>query len=114
MPTILVSGATGQQGGAVVDALINSQVPGLHIRALTRNPDSAVAQSLAARSVEPIRGDLQNKESLLIALKGCDAAYLVTDFRNANDVPGELIQGRTFIDAAKEAGMYLNCNSQVM
>ncbi|MYS49903.1 NmrA family NAD(P)-binding protein, partial [Streptomyces sp. SID6013] len=47
--TIAVFGATGQQGGAVVDALLDHKA---RVRALVRDPRSDRAQALAARGVE--------------------------------------------------------------
>ncbi|KAG5745334.1 hypothetical protein H9Q70_011966 [Fusarium xylarioides] len=81
MPTILVVGATGQQGGGVVKALLSSGRTDLVVRALTRNPTSGPAYSLAYRGVQLVKGDLLDPESLARALGGADAAYLVTDFR---------------------------------
>ncbi|RSL47456.1 hypothetical protein CEP53_009934 [Fusarium sp. AF-6] len=105
MPTFLVVGATGQQGGGVVEALLASDHPDLTIRALTRNPSSSAAQALASRGVQPVKGDLLDRQSISKALEGADAAYLVTDFRGPEDVEGELKQGKQFVDAAKEAGV---------
>lgn len=104
MPTILVVGATGQQGGGVINALLASGSTDLKIRALTRNPSSSAAHALSKRGIEPVKGDLLNRQSLIKALTGCDAAYLVTDFRGPEDIVGELRQGRQFADAAAEAG----------
>jgi hypothetical protein len=63
---ILVTGATGKQGGAVVAALL--QV-GRSIRAMTRDPQSSAAQALAAQAVE-VKGDFNNPASLDAALVG--------------------------------------------
>lgn len=104
MPTILVTGGTGQQGGAVIDALLTSPTDDLVVRALTRNTKSSAAQALTHRGVQLYRGDLTDSNSLIVALDGCDAAHLVTDFRNPDDIAGELRQGYTFIDAAKQVG----------
>lgn len=104
MPTILVVGATGQQGGGVINALLASGSTDLKIRALTRNPASSAAQALSKRGIEPVKGNLLDRQSLAKALTGCDAAYLVTDFRGPEDIDGELKQGRQFVDAAAEAG----------
>lgn len=106
MPTVLVVGATGQQGGGVVNALLSTGRSDLTIRALTRNPGSDSAKALARKGVEPHQGDLLNRSSLAKALLGVDYAYLVTDFRGPEDVHGELKQGKEFIDSAKEAGKY--------
>lgn len=105
MAVILVVGATGQQGGGVINALLASGRTDLSIRALTRNPSSASAQALAQRGVHAFKGDLLDRQSVVDALEGVDAAYLVTDFRGPEDVAGELRQGRQFVDAAKETGM---------
>ncbi len=47
--TILVTGVTGNQGGAVAQALQGS---GFHLRGLTRKPDSERAAALARHGVE--------------------------------------------------------------
>lgn len=105
MPAILVVGATGQQGGGVINALLATKPPNLEIRVLTRNPGSAAAISLKRRGVILVRGDLGDRTSLQNALEGCGAAYLVTDFRGPEDIQGELSQGRLFVDIVKETGM---------
>ncbi|KAH6656181.1 hypothetical protein F5X68DRAFT_178887 [Plectosphaerella plurivora] len=105
MPTIFVVGGTGQQGGGVLNALLSHGHSDLVIRALTRNPSSSAARTLETRGVQPVKGDLLDRSSLLAALAGVDRAYLVTDFRGPEDVEGELKQGRLFIDTAKEAGV---------
>ena len=50
---LAVFGATGAQGGAVVETMIN--VPGWKLRALTRNPDSSKGKALADRGVEVVK-----------------------------------------------------------
>lgn len=59
---IMVTGATGKQGGAVVDALLALNDPSIIILAVTRNPESETAQRLMAKSqqIRLIRGDLNN------------------------------------------------------
>ena len=59
--TILITGVTGQQGGAVAHALQGS---GLHLRGLTRTPDGERATALARQGVEVIKGDLDDEASL--------------------------------------------------
>ncbi len=51
---ILVSGATGQQGGAVARSLIRRGFP---VRTLTRDPEKPEAQALAEGGAELVRGD---------------------------------------------------------
>lgn len=59
---IMVTGATGKQGGAVVDALLALNDPTITILAVTRNPESEASQKLMAKSkqIRLIRGDLNN------------------------------------------------------
>jgi uncharacterized protein YbjT (DUF2867 family) len=70
LPTVLVTGATGRVGRAVVERLLEAGVP---VRALTRRPEAA---SLAA-AVEVVAGDLTVPESLDAALQGAGAVFLV-------------------------------------
>ena len=50
------------------------------VRALTRNPDSAAARSLAEAGAEVVRGDLTDRSSLDAAFKGCWGAFVATNF----------------------------------
>ncbi|GAA0577292.1 NAD(P)H-binding protein [Paractinoplanes ferrugineus] len=68
---MLVTGATGRIGRAVVEQLADEGVP---VRALVRRPESAV--SLPA-GVEVVTGDLTVPESLDAALRGVSAVFLV-------------------------------------
>lgn len=100
MRTILVTGATGAQGGGVVRHL---RADGSwKIRAFTRNPSSEAAQALAAQDVEVVRGDLADRSSIERALQGCDALYGVTNFWEHFD--REVEHGRNLADAAAAAG----------
>lgn len=105
MPRFLVVGATGQQGGAVIQALQASPSHSdVNIRAISRNTQSAAASKLKEQGIELFKADLTDPTSIEAALRGCDAAYLVTDFRGPGDVQGEIEQGKNFVDAAKRAG----------
>src|SRR5262249_61196748 len=75
--TILVSGATGRQGGAVVRALLALGYP---VRGLTRNLDSEKARALAALGVTLVKGDLDDPASLRAAVEGAYGVFSVTDF----------------------------------
>lgn len=79
MGKALITGATGKQGGGVVENLLPSNK--VAIRALTRNPDSPASKSLAAKGVELVKGSLTDESSLVAAMDGCWAAFLVTDVR---------------------------------
>ncbi|UKZ78505.1 hypothetical protein TrVFT333_006245 [Trichoderma virens FT-333] len=75
---IVVVGATGNQGGSVVDVFLSA--PGWRVRALTRNTSSAKAQALAARGAEVVAADLDVPSTLEPAFQGANAIFLVSDF----------------------------------
>ncbi len=99
--TILISGATGQQGGATAHALAGH---GFNIRALTRKPDSDAARALAAAGAQIVVGDLNDAASLRAALSGAWGAYGVQNTWEAG-VEGEEVQGKRFATLAREAGV---------
>jgi len=80
MTTKIVSvvGATGAQGGSVVDALLKDK--SFTVRAITRNPDSDAARALAAKGAQVVRADSNDVASLTAAFVGSYAIYAVTDF----------------------------------
>ena len=58
---ILVTGATGKQGGALISALLDAPDAGSYrLIALTRKPTSAAAKMLADQGVDLIQGDLND------------------------------------------------------
>jgi uncharacterized protein YbjT (DUF2867 family) len=72
---ILVVGATGKQGSAVLRSLRALPNPP-RIRALTRNIDSPSALALRKKGVEVVKGSLEDIASLKTALRDVDAAFL--------------------------------------
>jgi uncharacterized protein YbjT (DUF2867 family) len=104
--TILVIGATGNQGGAVVQALRNTD---FGIRALVRKqdpqkPQNPKIQKLQEQGVEIAEGDLDDFDSLRRAMKGVYGVFSVIDFREGG-VAKEEERGKHVADAAKEAGV---------
>jgi len=99
--TVLVVGATGQQGGAAVDALLKQ---GHTVVGLTRNPQSDRAQALAGRGVTLAAGDLSDPNSLVNAARNVDAIYGMTTPFEAG-IEAEIQQGIAFVEAAKTAGV---------
>ena len=97
--TVLVSGATGNQGGAVTQALLAS---GHKVRALTRNTESSRAKRLADQGVELMQGNLDDAKSIGRALQGTDSFYLMGSPQEVG-VDGETKQGIALADAAKGA-----------
>jgi len=99
---ILVTGATGQQGGAVLRHL---RTRGFAVRALTRDMHSPAARTLAARGIGVIQGNFDDRASLERALDGAYGAYTVQTPWQSGGVEGEVRQGIAFADAAKAAGI---------
>ncbi len=100
---ILVTGATGKQGGAVARHLLNE---GWRVRALTRNPDKEQAQALRKQGAELVQGDLHDRNSLDDALEGVYGVFSVQNYWLPDvGYEGEIKQGRSLADAAKRAGV---------
>lgn len=72
--TVVVLGATGQQGGSVAAAL---RAGGWGVRAVVRDPSGDRARSLSAVGVETVRGDLGDSESLRAAFSGAHGVFSV-------------------------------------
>lgn len=98
---ILVTGATGQQGGAVAGELLKK---GYKVRAMTRKPDSDPARKLASRGAEVVQGDLDVEESLRKALDGVWGVLGVQNTWEAG-VEKEEEQGKRLASLAREAGV---------
>ncbi|MFI8004121.1 NmrA/HSCARG family protein [Streptomyces sp. NPDC086010] len=77
---IAVIGATGKQGGGLVDAVLADPAGPFVVRALTRDANSRVANDLVARGVEVVEADLDDESSLARAFAGAHGAFVVTDF----------------------------------
>jgi uncharacterized protein YbjT (DUF2867 family) len=105
--TILVFGATGQQGGAVASALRSN---GWTVRALVRNLDSDNARSLSSKDVELVRGDLSDSASIRTAMIGAYGVFSVQPSSGQGALYGvsdeeEVRYGTTIADLAAEAGV---------
>lgn len=103
MTNIAVFGATGQQGGAVVDALLEDG--SVSVRALVRDPEGQKGTDLAERGFEVVPGDLTDPGSLDKALTGVDAAFAMTAPIGLNGTDFEISTGRAIADAAKRTGL---------
>ena len=68
--TLLILGATGQQGGATIDALLADK-RGREVKALVRDPASKGAQALGRRGVTLVKGDLDDAASVERAPTAC-------------------------------------------
>ena len=99
--TIVVTGATGLQGGAVARRLLED---GWHVRGLTRNPASKRAQALAALGAEVVQGDMAEAASLRPVFEGAYGVYSVQNpFIGGPEQ--EIRQGKNVADVAKDVGV---------
>jgi len=100
---IVVTGATGQQGGATARHLL---AKGWKVRVLTRDPNKPAAQALAATGAEVVQGDNDDRASLGKAMKGAYGVFSVQNFWLPGvGAEGEVRQGKLIGDAAKAAGV---------
>jgi uncharacterized protein YbjT (DUF2867 family) len=99
--TILITGGTGRQGGAVARELLNT---GFRLRAMTRKPDGDAGRALAAAGVEVVGGDLDNEASLDAPLSGAWGVFSVQNTWEAG-VEREEAQGIRLAKAARRAGV---------
>ena len=98
---VLVAGATGRQGGAVIRHMLPM---GWRLRALSRDPTNRAAQDLARQGVDVVQGDLEDPPSIERAVHGAYGIYSVQDFW-AVGAKREIQQGRNLADAARKAGI---------
>jgi uncharacterized protein YbjT (DUF2867 family) len=100
--TILVTGATGQQGGAVLSQLHRR---GSSVRALSRDPQSEKARRLREAGVDVVRGDMTDRDTLDAALLGVTRVFAMATPYNDGGPEEEVVQGKTMGDAARAAGV---------
>jgi uncharacterized protein YbjT (DUF2867 family) len=99
--TILITGVTGNQGGAVARALRGD---GFKLRGLTRTPDSERAAALARHGVDIVKGDLDDEATLRRALAGAWGVFSVQNPLQAG-VEQEEAQGKRLATLAREVGV---------
>lgn len=100
---IAVTGATGQQGGAVARKLL---AEGWQVRALTRDINKPAAQELKALGAELVAGDMDNRAELDAAFQGVYGVFSVQNFWLPTvGFENEIKQGKAVADAAKAAGV---------
>ncbi|MEO1039558.1 MAG: NmrA/HSCARG family protein [Pseudomonadota bacterium] len=98
---VVVAGATGSQGGAVVRRLLER---GHTVRALTRNRTQPAAIELASAGAEVIEADLMRPDTLIPALEGAGGVFSVQDFLEAG-VDAEVEMGLNFTAAIGRSGI---------
>lgn len=102
---LAVVGATGAQGGGLVEAILGDPGGGFAARALTRNAGSDKALRLKERGVEVVAADIGDEHSLKAAFRGAHGAYCVTAYWEHFSPEKELAQARAMAQAAKAAGV---------
>lgn len=105
---IAIIGATGNQGGSVLNTFASSGK--YKVRALTRNPNSDTATQLKSKypNVEWVKANLNSVDTLRKAFSGAHAVFGVTQFADPDnikklqvgDLDAEFDQGKNIIDAA--------------
>jgi len=101
LKTIVVLGATGQQGGAVARSLAADGR--WQVRALSRHPDSDTARRLAADGIRVALGDMDDPASLQAAFAGAHGVFSVQGTDRGGEV--EARRGIAVADAAQAAGV---------
>ncbi|HSE12152.1 MAG TPA: NmrA family NAD(P)-binding protein, partial [Rudaea sp.] len=102
---IAVVGATGAQGGGLVRAICADPEGGFAARAITRDVNSDKARALAALGAEVVAADIDDEAALTAALRGADAAFLVTFYWAHMSPEKEKTEARIMAAAAKAAGV---------
>jgi uncharacterized protein YbjT (DUF2867 family) len=99
---VLITGATGKQGGATLRHL--AKQGGFKLRALTRRPSADAAKAVAALGAELVTGDLDDDASLERALAGVWGVYAVQNTWEAG-VEKEEVQGKRLAKLARDKGV---------
>jgi uncharacterized protein YbjT (DUF2867 family) len=102
---IVVAGATGAQGGSVLQHLHKDGT--FAIRVITRSKTGEKAQALVKKypGIEVAGAELTDRKSMVEALTGAHGFFLVTQFWEKMDEKDEIKQGTNAIDAAIDAGV---------
>ncbi|KAL6887548.1 NmrA domain-containing protein [Trichoderma longibrachiatum] len=104
---ITVFGATGNQGGSVVEAILTDKTLSreFKVRAVTRDVNKPAAQKLASKGVELVSADMSSSSSVAPAVKDAHTVFLVTNFWESMSAATEISQGKAVVDASRDAGV---------
>ncbi|HPS78030.1 MAG TPA: NmrA/HSCARG family protein [Thermoanaerobaculaceae bacterium] len=102
---IAVVGATGAQGGGLMQAILKDPTGGFAVRALTRSPGSEKAKELRELGADVVAADIDDAASLRKAFEGAYGAFCVTFFWGHFSPEKELAQAHAMAAAAKQAGV---------
>ena len=100
---LVVFGATGNQGGSVINSILKDPKTAneFKIRGITRDPSKPNAKALEARGVECVAGDINDKVSIEHAFHGAYAVFAMTNYWEKMDAELEYNQGKSIADLAK-------------
>ncbi|WP_440769280.1 NmrA/HSCARG family protein [Natronorubrum sp. DTA28] len=101
--SVLVTGATGNQGGSVVEHLLESSTE-FDVYGLTRDASGDRAQELSEQGVSMVEGDLNDKDSLAPHVAEVDAVFAVTNFWTEG-YEQQVQQGKNIAEVASEEGV---------
>lgn len=101
---LTVFGATGNQGGSVIRAVLaHPQLSKTYsLRAVTRDPSKPAGAELKEKGVDVVAADLNDEKSVKAAIKGSSVVFGVTNFWEKMSGELETKQGKTIVDACKE------------
>ncbi|WP_043632790.1 NmrA/HSCARG family protein [Nonomuraea candida] len=100
---VLVTGATGNQGGATARQLLTR---GWTVRALVRDPNKPAARALREQGAELVRGDLDDPGSLREAMRGAYGVFSVQALAHEPEtLAAEVRQGKAVADLAHDSGV---------
>ena len=102
---IAVIGATGAQGGGLVNAIINDPNGEFAVRAITRDVNTDKARKLAELGAEVVAADVDDVESLKRAFENAYGAFCVTFFWEHLSPEKELAHAKSLAEAARSAGV---------
>ncbi|MDF9745117.1 NmrA/HSCARG family protein [Natrinema salsiterrestre] len=103
MTSVLVTGATGNQGGAVVAHLLESDAD-FDVYGLTRDASGDRARELTEQGVTMVEGDMNDKESLAPHVADVDAVFAVTNFWTQG-YDAQVQQGKNVAEVAADEGV---------
>ncbi|KAF3406263.1 NmrA-like family domain-containing protein 1 [Talaromyces pinophilus] len=102
-----VFGATGNQGGSVIKAILADPVLSkqFKLRGVTRDPSKPAAQALTAKGVEMVTADMSSPATAAPAVENAHTVFFVTNFWESMSADVEVAQGKAVTDASKAAGV---------
>ncbi len=111
-PRILVTGATGQLGGLVIEALLK-HIPAAEIAGLARAAEEGASSKggrLEAQGVPVRHGDYNDPASLSTALAGIERLLFIS----SSDLEHRVQQHRNVVDASRAAGVSLIAYTSIL